>query len=117
MPADATAVAVTVTVTEASRAGFVTAWAAGTTQPWASTVNADGPGQTRAAGAVVPVSDSGITLFASASTHVVVDLAGYFTGESADEDTAGFFQPIVPERVLDTRESTRLAPGTSRDIA
>ena len=53
VPTDAVAVALTVTLTESPASGFFTVFPAGTQRPLASTINADGHGQTRAAGAIV----------------------------------------------------------------
>ncbi|MSY18641.1 MAG: hypothetical protein F2735_04820, partial [Actinobacteria bacterium] len=49
VPADASAVEVTITSTRASAAGFVTAYPAGTARPFVSMLNTDAPQQTRTA--------------------------------------------------------------------
>ena len=107
VPAAATAVVVNLTVTESNGAGFFTAFAAGATRPLSSSLNADGAGQTRANQAIVPVGSDGtvfgINIFASSGGHLIVDVAGYFTGSAATASAEGLFVPNVPYRALDTR--------------
>ena len=62
VPADALALAVNLTLTETTGFDFVAASAAGSAPPATSVLNADGAGQTRAAGAIVPVSPGGIAI-------------------------------------------------------
>ena len=104
VPADAIAVALTVTLTESPGSGFFTVFPAGTQRPATSTINADGPGQTRAAGAIVAVSASGLDVFSHRGGHVIVDVTGWFTGSGAPVDDDGLFvaEP-APRRLLDTR--------------
>ena len=111
VPADTTALAVTVTTTQAPTGGFVTAYAAGTSLPTASILNTDAAHQTRTVTQVVPVSAAGLSVFSSAGGHLVVDVAGYFTGASAATDMTGLFVPTVPTRVLDTRDGVRIHPA------
>ncbi len=107
VPASASAVVVNLTVTESNGAGFFTAFAGGAARPDSSSLNADGAGQTRANQAIVPVGVDGavfgINVFASAGGHLIVDVAGYFTGPDATAATEGLFVPNAPYRVLDTR--------------
>jgi hypothetical protein len=113
VPADAVAVAVNLTATGSSQGGFLTAFAAGTALPGTSTVNTDGAGQTRAATAIVPVSALGIDVFASSTTHVLVDVFGWFTGASAGASADGLFVPIAPTRLFDTRRAAALVSAGS----
>ena len=55
IPANATAAVLNVTVTQPDAGGFTTVYPTGSTLPTTSTVNVDGPGQTRAAFATVPL--------------------------------------------------------------
>jgi hypothetical protein len=100
---DATAVAVNVTITGPTVPGYVTLHPAGVSAPWASHLNTDRPGQTRAAAAIVPVSAAGLAVTAATGGHVVVDLAGWFTGPSATAGRDGLFVPSIPRRLVDTR--------------
>lgn len=101
--ADATAVALTITTTDASGPGFFTAFAAGDDRPTASVLNTTTIGQTVAATAIVPVDGNGVAVFTQRGDHIIVDFAGWFTGASADPTDDGLFVPISPTRVLDTR--------------
>ena len=111
VPADATAMEVTITATRAPAAGFVTAYPTGTVRPFVSMLNTDAPRQTRTATQIVPVTANGLTVFSNAGGHLVVDVVGYFTGPSAPATTDGLFVPSAPKRVLDTREAVRVYAG------
>ena len=94
--ADAAAVALNVTVADATGGGFVTVYPCGSDQPTASNVNF-------VAGSVVPNAviakvgnDGKVCLFVSNDTQLVVDVNGYFPATST-------LHSINPARVLDTR--------------
>ena len=98
VPADASGVVLNLTATEPDRAGFVTAYPCDAARPFASNLNFSA-GQTVPNLAQVRVSAAGtVCLFAHAPTHLVADLAGYFSATGAQ------YQPVAPKRVLDTRE-------------
>ena len=81
----------------------------------ASNLNLDAGG-TRANLVIVPVSPSGeISLFTQRGAHLVADVAGWFTDESAPDTIHGLFVPISPRRMLDTRIS-RDAPGPGATV-
>lgn len=116
VPTDATALLVNLTITETRGPGHVTVHAAGVGPPETSVLNADGPGQTRAATAIVPASREGIEVLTSAGDHLIVDLGGYFTGPSADVASTGLFAPVSPTRLTDTRiDGPRLHRGGARE--
>ncbi len=104
VPADATAIALNVTVTDPDAAGFLTIWPCGSPQPLASNLNYAN-GQT-IANLVIAKLGSGGTLCISgqATTHVVADVNGWFTQTAA-------FTALAPERLLDTREGVGAAAG------
>ena len=80
-PAGAIASVVTnVTVTDADRPGFVTAYPAGTKRPSTSTVNPAFWNHTVANAAITRVSERGLAYWSLAGTDLVVDLAGWFVG-------------------------------------
>jgi hypothetical protein len=96
VPADAKAVALNVTVTQAAGAGFVTVFPCGVARPNASSLNF-------VAGDTVPNAviaklgvDGRVCLFAQTTTHLLVDLNGWFPASST-------YLPLVPGRLLDTR--------------
>ena len=105
VPADATAVALNVTMVEAGAAGFATVWPCGTPQPDASNVNFAG-GATVANGVVAPIGpDGSVCVATSADAHLLVDIAGWFNG-GADSGFVG----NVPRRLVDTRNSIGPVP-------
>ena len=99
VPADASAVVLNVTVTEPSDSGYLTVWPTGTAQPPTSSVNWQA-GQTVPNLVVASVgSDGTLSMFNSAgSSHLVVDVFGYF----APGRGAGF-RPAGPRRLIDSR--------------
>ena len=103
VPADAVALAVTLTTADSPGAGYVTASPAGSPRPEASVLNTDGAGQTRAVGAIVPVSADGLDVYTSSGSAVIADVTGYFTGPSAPASAEGLFVAAAPRRLLDTR--------------
>jgi hypothetical protein len=98
-----TAVALNVTAVEATRDSYLTVYPAGSSRPAASTVNF-GRGRAVPNMAIAKLGRDGkvrIYNFAG-STHVVVDVMGYYT---LNEATASF-HPLPPARVVDTRIGT-----------
>ena len=91
-------VALNVTATEATAGTFLTAHPAGVPRPTASNLNV-APGATVANMVLVPVgADGKVSIYNNAgSTHVVVDVLGWFP-------TAAPFTGLTPARLLDTRE-------------
>jgi hypothetical protein len=111
VPAGATGVVLNLTATVPTANTFITVWPAGKPRPESSNLNVQA-GQTRANGVIVGVgADRTISLYThSGTTHVIVDVMGYFVGE---------FTGIHPARVMDTRTgfgATRLGAGTTRNI-
>jgi hypothetical protein len=100
VPAHATAVTFNLTGTEASTATFVTAWPWGQPRPNASNLNLSFA-QTAPNLVTVELSaDKKVALFNNnGTTHLIADLAGYYSPE-----TGSLFTPLTPQRVLDTRE-------------
>jgi hypothetical protein len=100
VPAEATAVVVNITSTEAaSGTSYVTAWPSGFARPLASTLNLQ-PGANVANSATLRIGPNGsISFFTNTgSTHLVADVLGYYTAAAA-----GGFSGITPTRALDTR--------------
>jgi hypothetical protein len=102
---DATALAVTVTAVNAAAPGFLTAFPAGTSIPDASVVNTDRLNTTRASAVLLPVTPGGFVVHRSMETDVIVDVWGWFTGESAALSGEGLFVPQVPSRAWDSRST------------
>jgi hypothetical protein len=114
------AVVLNVTATDAARAGYVSVYPSGTRRPTVSNLNLEAVGQTVAGLVTVKVGANGsVTLFTSGGTHLVADIAGYYTPSGATTD--GRLQTATPQRILDTREglgaaSVKLAAGGQIDL-
>lgn len=112
------AVAATVTVVETGDRTFATAYPFGAERPTTSIVNADAPGQNRAATAIVPVTDRRFVVYTRAAADVVVDITGVFTDATAEPTIDGLFVPIDPRRVIDTRtDGPRIYADGTREFA
>jgi hypothetical protein len=105
IPANASAVALNVTVTESSAAGFLTVWPNGATRPTASNLNFE-TGQTIPNMVTARIGTGGAINIASnqGCPNVIVDIAGYYTAWTPDTIGAGGFVGMTPIRALDTRE-------------
>ncbi len=79
--------------------GYVTAYPAGTSRPTTSTVNSIGGGDVVANFAITQVSNVGLGFYSQARTHLLVDLAGWFSGPSAVAtlDTPSNTPPAPPK--------------------
>jgi hypothetical protein len=114
---DVSAVVVNLTATQASAAGFLTAFPCAATVPDTSNVNFTA-GQDRANQAIVGLAaDGSLCVFASVATHVIVDVTGVFAGSEGLS-----FGAAVGVRIADSRNgvggwSTPLAAGETRVIA
>lgn len=110
IPADATAVALNVTVTGPTSAGFLTVYPAGSERPDASNLNF-GPGQTVPNMVIAKVgADGNVRLFNShGASHVIVDVTAYF--EPAELLAGGELNAVDPARVLDTRDGLGAPAG------
>ena len=111
VPAGAIAVAVNIATSDSSAPGFFTAHATGTDLPTASVLNTDSAGQTRAAAAIVPLSDGAFDVFTQRGDHVIVDIVGYFSGPDAERSTDGLFVGATPSRLVDTRRAVGSSGG------
>ena len=106
IPTGVTAVAMNVTVTGPTRAGFITAFPDGTAAPNASNLNY-GTGETIPNLVVVQVGPDGVVDLqnsSAGSVQLVADVVGYYSQTKASQ-----YVSISPYRLLDTRTGT----GTS----
>lgn len=103
LPADATAVALNVTVTGARAPGYLTVYPNGAARPNASNLNFTAH-QTVPNQVTAKVGKDGrIQLYASGGCpNVIVDITGYY---SAGTTRPGGFVGITPTRALDTRKA------------
>jgi len=96
------AYATNVTVVPHGPLAVLTVWPAGELQPLTSTLNSY-DGRVKANAAIVTGGTNGeISVYASNTTDVVLDVSGYFVAAVAVPSTYTFF-PITPCRVVDTR--------------
>jgi hypothetical protein len=112
------AVALNVTATQASDAGYVQVVPSGTAAFGGySNLNVV-TAQTIPNLVVVPVgADGSVTVFSERGTHVIVDLFGYFTNEVAPESTDGLFVALSPTRLVDTRGGAMPSGGSVTAVA
>jgi hypothetical protein len=110
------AVVMNVTATEATAAGYVTAWPDGD-RPTTSNLNVEGVGQTIANQVVTPVgSDGSIRLFTQSGAHLIADVTGWYTDDTADAGTDGLFVPVSPYRIVDSRSGGKFAAGATMTV-
>jgi hypothetical protein len=114
------AVALNVTATGPSAAGWVTAWPAGAPAPLASNLNF-APDQTIANAVVVGVGTGGQVSLGNAlgCTDIVVDVVGWYAtpgGGASATGTPGAFTAAAPSRLLDTRSQGGCLAGSPRSL-
>ncbi len=103
IPSSVAAYSMNVSVVPQGPLGYLTVFRAGAARPLASTLNSL-DGRIKANAAIVPAGyQGGVSMYASNSTNVVVDVNGYF--EPVSGSTYAFY-PLPPCRVADTRHST-----------
>ena len=68
---------------------------------------------------IVPVSPTGtIKLYSKSGAHLLADVSGYFTDATAPDTDDGLFVPLVPARLLDSRDDgPPIAPGATTGFA
>ncbi len=82
--------------------GYLTVWPAGQSRPLVSTLNSL-DGRIKANAAIVPAGANGeVSVYATDTTNVVLDVNGYFAPVSGS--TLAFY-PLPPCRIADTRHS------------
>jgi uncharacterized protein (DUF1501 family) len=106
------AVAVNITVAEPTNAGYLTVWPSGEQRPLASSLNFASD-QTVPNMVVAKVgADGKISVYNDVgSAHVIVDVCGWFSASGGSPVTA-----IRPVRLLDTRGSGKVGPGSAIDL-
>ncbi len=100
VPATAAAYSLNIAVVPSGPLGYLTVWPAGQDQPVISTMNSL-DGRIKSNAAIVGAGFSGaISIFASNTTNVVLDINGYFAAASGATLT---LYSLPPCRVIDTR--------------
>jgi hypothetical protein len=129
VPVGAGAVVMNVTATEPTQAGYITVYPTGTQHPTASNLNFV-PGQNIANLVTAKIGANGqVSIYNFAGdTQVLFDVVGWFPNTSAGATTlsttaaaGGQFVPLVPARILDTRQGNGapvgpLGPNSSLDL-
>jgi uncharacterized repeat protein (TIGR01451 family) len=120
IPSNAAAYSLNMTVVPLGGLSYLSVWPAGQPQPLVSTLNSL-DGRVKANAAIVPAGLNGaVTLFATDTTHGIIDINGYFVASVGVQNLA--FYPVTPCRVADTRNAPgpfggpSLAPSVARDI-
>jgi hypothetical protein len=123
VPSTAAAYSLNVTVVPQGTLGYLTVWPSGQSQPLVSTLNSL-DGRIKANAAIVPAGDAphneAISVFATDTTDVVLDINGYFV--PATDPSALEFYPVTPCRLVDTRnpmgqlDGPSMAEGETRDF-
>ncbi len=113
----AAAVALTVTATAATTAGYLTVYGSGSPRPAASGLNFR-PGRATSNLLVVPVGPDGRVVLYNGSPGSVglsADVSGYYLGGRGS--AAGTFGSLAPARLLDTRTGLGLGPAPGPRVA
>jgi DNA-binding beta-propeller fold protein YncE len=101
IPSAATAYALNVTVVPHGPLGYLTIWPSGQPQPVISTMNSP-DGRVKANAAIMAAGSNGaVSVYASDTTDVALDISGYFV--ALPDPNALAFYPLTPCRVADTR--------------
>ena len=111
IPANATSLALTLTVDRPQAAGFLTAWPANQARPTVSNVNFRA-NQIRANSSITRVDSAGaFRVFTSIPSPVIVDVVGAFV--PASSSATGRFVPRTPTRLYDSRSGAKLGAASS----
>ena len=117
IPSSAGAYQLNVTVVPSGRLSYLTVYPTGENRGVVTTMNSL-DGRVKADAVIVPAgSNQAVSVYASDTTNVVIDIYGYFAATSALA-----FYPLPPCRVVDTRNPTgplggpSLQGGTERDF-
>lgn len=109
--AGAAAVVLTITATDTAEPGYFTAFPAGSATPATSSLNVDRAGDTVPNQVTVALGEAGaVSVFSERGGHLIIDVAGYYAPTT--ESHAGRFQPVDPQRLLDTRAGAAPLAGS-----
>ena len=108
IPSTATAYSLNVAVVPLEPLGFLSIWPVGEDQPLVATLNSIDARIKSNAAIVQAGFDGAVSVYATNTTHLILDINGYFT--VAGSQTLEFY-PLVPCRVVDTRGDLNLPQG------
>jgi len=98
-------------VTDNTAASYLTVWPAGVPRPLASNLNwTPGTNVPNLVEVAVGVGGQVSIYNALGNTDVLFDVAGYVATPGSSPTPAGLYTPVVPNRVLDTRDGTGGVP-------
>ena len=118
VPPHATAVVLNVTSVISPDQQFLVVWPADRPRPLASNLNVEYRTQTVANQVISGLDQGRVKIYGTAGGHVLVDVAGYYTGAAAGQGSDGLFHAVTPTRLLDTRgRGVPLYPGERVDVA
>ena len=101
IPSNATGYSLNVAVVPRGTLGFLTLWPSGQPRPLVATLNSI-DGRVKSGAAIVPAGANGaISVFATDTTDVILDINGYFSSGNSPKALA--FYPMTPCRFTDTR--------------
>ena len=100
IPASAAAYSLNVTVAPHGPLHYLTIWPQGDAQPTVSTLNSL-DGRVKANAAIVPSVNNSVSVYATDTTDVILDIDGYFLPPGSQ--TLQFY-PLTPCRLVDTRQ-------------
>jgi sugar lactone lactonase YvrE len=101
IPSTAAAYSMNVAVVPGGSLGYLTLWPSGQSQPLVATLNSI-DGRVKSNAAIVPAGSNGaVSVFATDTTDVILDINGYFV--AGGNASALAFYPLTPCRIADTR--------------
>jgi hypothetical protein len=111
IPSNVASYSMNVAVVPHGALGFLTLWPSGQPKPLVATLNSiDGRAKSNAA--IVPAGSNGaVSVFATDTTDLILDINGYFVAGSFPGALA--FYPLTPCRIADTRNPTDPLGGPS----
>jgi hypothetical protein len=110
IPTSAIAAALNVTIVNPDASGFATVWPCSAARPLASNLNFVA-GQVVANNVVAPIGNDGdVCFFTNVPADIIVDVSGYFVGESGNT-----FVGSTPERFVDSRGGIGPEPSGDED--
>ena len=108
------AIVLNVTVTNGTTGSYLTVWPAGVPRPLASNLNwTAGKNVPNLVEVAIGVNGQVSVFNAAGSADVVFDVAGYVVTPTATPGPDGLDTPVVPKRVLDTRDGTGGVPAAA----
>ena len=116
IPANAAAYSLNVTVAPHGPLGYLIVWPTGEVQPYVSTMNSP-DGRIKANAAIVAGGNDAISVYASDTTDLVLDINAYFISTNSQSYQ---FYPLKPCRIIDTRngqDGGSLQAGVERDYS